>query len=272
MSRIRQLVSSSSILALLSACLLPGLSAETAEGNSANAIVTSVAGKSHVTPAEGKQRAVSSHETHRLINQKFETEKNSHLFLVSSNGLGIGIDADTSLHFKTHQQLPFVEKRANLEYEPSVSELIMELSHGAVSLTSDGLSPRSNIRVVTPNGTLRLHTIKCRIEQDDTGTTTIISYDGNATFYFPDGETRQFISKNTVLRISPQSAANNKIAAELEIESLEASKRLFSQATTHASERVFFQAPQPGQAAIPMLITPLKIFEQPTVRPYEYID
>ena len=259
------------ITALLVVCMPLALTAQAVNDNCAIAIITSVAGDSDVVATDGKRNPTSPHDTYALEGQTVETEKNSHLFIVCSNGLGIGIDAQTSLHVKTFRQTPYTAKRANLEYEPSTSQLIIELDHGALSISSKRLSPRSQIRIKTLNGTVRVHTSNCRIEQDETGT-TIISYDGNATFYYPDGVNREFVAKNTAIHISPQSAALNKIAEKIDVTTLKSSKQTFTEAAAFASTRVFFKAPPEGLAAIPVLIIPMDTFDRPTVRPYEYLD
>jgi hypothetical protein len=256
---------------LLVALCAPALNAQVANENAGIAIVTSAAGKTVVTEASGEKRDATLHGTYALQAQGFVTATDAHLFLVCSNGLSIGIDSDTEVYFQTYTQAPFSAKRANLEYEPSTSELVVELKSGAISIASEGLSPRSRIRVITPHGTLRVHSANCRIEHNE-ASTSIMSFSGNATFYFNDESSREFIPNNTAIRISAQSAKLNEIAEDLDIASLDDSNRDFTNAAEFAANRVFFKAPSDGQTAVPMLIAPSTYFEQPAVRPYEYMD
>lgn len=257
-------------LSLVALCA-PALQAQSTSENPGLAIVTSSTGKTAITDAAGKQREAALHSTYGLEAQTFVTANDAHLILVCSNGLGLGLDSSTEVHFSHYEQAPFSAERANLEYEPSTSELILELKSGSISLSCDGLSPRSKIRVITPNGILRVHSANCRVEQNEMST-TIMSFSGNGTFYFNDKSSREFISNNTAIRISTQSAKLNEIAEDLDIESFDNSKRHFAEATQFASNRVFFKAPEAGQSATPILIAPANYMEQPSVRPYEYLD
>ncbi|HAV12230.1 MAG TPA: hypothetical protein DCX06_01875 [Opitutae bacterium] len=235
------------------------------------AIITSAKGKTWLSDSNTKRAQLNLHEIVDLTEQTIQTEKSSHSFLACSNGLGIGLDAATHVTFELYTQEPFTAERAELKFEPSTSQLMATLHSGAISLASTGLSPRSQARVKTVNGMARIHSANCRIEQSETGT-VIITYGGNATFYYPDGKTREFISRHSAIRISPQSAAIGKIAEHLDFNTLEISKKHFAQAAQNAASRVYFNAPLAGNAATPVLIAPIIYFEQETSRPYEYVD
>ncbi len=233
------------------------------------AVVTSVWEHSQITDTAKQTRQLQLHETLRFNNQAVQTSPKAHLFLACSNGLGLGIDSNTLVYFESYQQATYSEERANLEYEPSTSELTLVLDHGALSISSEGLSPRSHVKVITPTGSLRVHSADCRIEQDAMGT-RIIAYNGTVTFYYPDHPNREFVSKSKAVRISSQSAAIGKIAEKIDPSTLDAQKQRFTEAAHFASQRVFFKAPQKGEAPEPVLIVPSHHFEQEPARPYEF--
>ncbi|MGJ8639806.1 MAG: FecR domain-containing protein [Opitutaceae bacterium] len=233
-------------------------------------MVTSSKGAPQFKSGDSKAK-LELHDHLSLTGQQLITGTDAHVFLACSNGLGIGIDSDSEIHFESYTQSPFSWERARLEFEPSTSELQCELVRGAISISSEGLSPRSQALIKTPNGTIRVHSASCRIEHSDTGTSIII-FEGTATYYYPNGTDREFISNTNGIRISPQSIALGQIAERLDIEAIDPKKQLFANAAHHASNRVFFRAPLAGQLAVPVLVTPSTYFEQRTARPYEYTD
>lgn len=247
------------------------LSALESASNDSIAVVTSIRGDAVIAPTGTPEKEVKPHQSLLLSGATIQTSENAHLFLAYSNGLGMGIDSLTTVHCQSYAQEPFKANRENLNFEPSTSQLLLELEAGALSFVSEGLSPRSQIRLITPNGTLRLHSAHCRIEIRETGT-EITVYSGTATFYYPDGESREFLSHSTSVRFSPQSAAMGKIAEKIGFEDTPKANRVFTEAAQHATKRVHFKAPQYGKIAEPILIMPLQTFEQPTARPYEYQD
>lgn len=247
------------------------LSALETTTNDSIAVVTSARGDAAIVSAGMSGKEIEPHQSLLLSGAKIETSEKSYLFLAFSNGLGMGIDSSTIVHCQSYTQEPFKANRENLDFEPSISKLLLELEAGALSFVCERLSPRSQIRVITPNGTLRIHSAHCHIEINETGT-KITVYSGTATFYYPDGESREFLSHSTSIRISPQSAAMGKIAEKIGFEDTPKADRVFTEAAQHATKRVHFKAPKNGNTAEPILIMPLQTFEQPTARPYEYQD
>ena len=258
-------------LAIVFSCLsVQALSAQTS-ANPGVAIVTSAKGKPSLQTDSGRSDTLKLHSTHSLKGQTFVTGKKSHAFLACSNGLGIGIDSESDIYFESFTQVPFDEMRAALEFEPSISELHGELRNGAIALASKGLSPRSQTIIQTSVGSIRVHSASCIIEHSVTGT-TILVYEGNVAFYYTSGVDREYVSKGTGIRISEQSAAFNKVAEEIDIESIDGTKQLFAKAAQNAPTRVHFKAPLAGQSATPILIAPTSYFEQDSVRPYQFSD
>ncbi len=244
---------------------------ETTRENPGIAIVTSVEGTTLLSDETVTLTPFSLHETLHLSGQLITTKQDAYLLLACSNGLGIGIDSETEVRFIDYTQTPFNEERAALDFEPSTSVIDIELKSGAINLSTKGLSPRSNIRVKTPHGTVRVHSANCRVELSELGT-SILTFGGNATFYYANGDKREFISKFGGIRISSQSAASTEIAEIIDSAEMDPQKQAFAEATLHASNRVHFKAPEPGKPAAPMLIIPSAYFEVPSARPYEYSE
>ncbi|MGC6423984.1 MAG: FecR domain-containing protein [Lentimonas sp.] len=238
--------------------------------NVGSAIITSSKGKPIIKSASGSSRA-GLHSTIGLTQKTITTGAKEHLFLACSNGLGIGIDSETEIYFKAYTQSPFSAERALLNFEPSTSNLEFELKRGAISIASEGLSPRSQVWVITANGRIRVHSAKCRIEQNNTGTTVFI-FQGNVTFNYPNKDNREFISAGDGIRVSSQSATLNEVAEELSVETVDTKTKIFADAAKFAATRVQFKAPLEGQLAIPILVTPKSYFEQDPVRPYEFSE
>lgn len=247
------------------------LSALETATNDSIALVTSMRGDATIIPAGLSVKDIEPHQSLILSGSQIETSEKAHVFLAFSNGLGMGIDSSTVIHCQSYTQEPFKANRENLNFEPSTSKLLLELESGALSLISEGLSPRSQIRVTTKNGTLRIHSAQCHIEVNETGT-EITVYNGTATYYYPDGESREFLAHSTSVRISPQSAAVGKIAEKMAFEESPQTDKVLTNAAQHATKRVHFKAPLNGKTAEPVLIMPLEIYEQPSARPYEYKD
>jgi hypothetical protein len=254
------------IVAVLWAHLLPAADINMPDGV---AIVTSQHGSIQITDTEGKKSRPKLHEPRTLSSQTIDTKKDSYIFFALSNGLGIGIGENSQVSFTTYGQEPFSAQQEGLDYEPSVSALTLEIERGTLAIMSEGLSPLSQARVLTPTGTLRIHSNNYLVQQNEIGT-TITTYKGSATFYYPDGKSREYLSGPTSVRISPQSSTLGKIAQHIDIASLPESSKRFVDATVHASQRVFFKASKAGGSATPVLIVPADYFDQAPTRPYEY--
>ncbi len=234
------------------------------------AVVTSQQGSIRITDTSGKrQSSPDLHQARTLSGQTIRTGKDAHIFFALSNGLGIGIGEDSQVTFHIYAQEPFRAEKESLNYEPSVSTLTVEIQQGTFAIMSEGLSPLSKARLLTPTGTLRVHAALCLIRQDETGT-TITAYKGNTTFHYPDGKNREFIAGPAAVRISPQSSSLGKIAEKIDIATLSERSKRFADAARNASRRVFFKSSETDGTAIPTLIAPNSYFEQAPARPYEY--
>lgn len=263
-------------IAILTAILFPcayPLSAETTETNDGVAMVTSIRGDVSVTDESGKTKSLDLHKSITFSDTQFITGKKSHFFMGLSNGLGVGVDENTKVRIKTYKQAPYDKERINVGFEPSTSELIMELEYGALSIVSEGLSPRSQTQVHTPNGIgmIRVHSAHCRIEHNETGT-IITALKGNVSYYYPDSENREYISDLNAIRISDQSAKIGRITEKILLENIPNRTRTFTEAAEHASKRVLFRFPHGSTQVQAVLVTPTDYYKQDPARPYEYIE
>ena len=128
------------------------------------------------------------------------------------------------------------------------------------------------LRVQLPKGELRLHKGTCLISLEAAGL-HITAYEGNLTYYYPDSESREFVSAPNGIRISDQSSERQQIAGASTVESLEVEQVRFCQAAQHASKRVTFQANDSTKLAPePVLIVRPQYFQQSYFRPYQFVE
>jgi hypothetical protein len=233
------------------------------------AVATSVKGSVRINNANGQSAQPEQHDALILNGSAVTTGKNAHIFFALSNGMGVGIGQNSEVLFETYVQRPFTAKKETLSYEPSVSILSIRLVTGSLSIVSNKLSPLSQARVHMPTGELRIHSAICIVEYDDRGA-HITACDGTLTYYYPDGEKREFIVEPQSIRISPQSALLGKVTESTTLTSLPEAIQQFATATQHASKRVFFQASHDGKQLRPVLVAPPAYFDQPVDRPYEF--
>ena len=224
-----------------------------------------VATSSESTPAA----KLAQHDSLTLSGQSIQTNADSLLCLALSNGLGLGIGANTRLHIAQFQQRPFAAAKESVDYEPSQSQLALELKAGTLALASSGSSPLSELTVTTPHGQLRIHSGNCQIRHQDTET-QIISYKGNLTFTFADEKGRVFLPQNSQLRITTTSAQNGQIEQKRPHSELAAGYDELLISAHNARQRVLFKAPKNGGTATAIQIVSAEYFEQDPARPYTY--
>ncbi len=233
------------------------------------AVATGIRGSIRIKSADGQSVSPKLHDTLILNASTIETGKNAHIFFALSNGMGIGIGQNTEVLIETFIQKPFTEKKERLSYEPSVSILSIRLVTGSMAIVSNKLSPLSQARVYLPTGELRIHSATCIVQNDDIGA-HITACEGTLTYYYPDGESREFIVEPQSIRISPQSAKLGKVTESTTLTSLPEAIDQFAKATQHASKRVFFKAGYNGSPPRPVLIASPAYFDQPVDRPYVF--
>ena len=257
------------LLILLCLCAPATLSAEMIDGS---AIVTSRSGSVSATNASGDRVSVNARNILQPTGLQLATQEDGRIFLTFSNGVAIALDAGTSIECREYTQRPFNKKEQSQGLEPSISKFLLKFSQGQIGIASNRLSPLSELRIEMPEGEIRFHKGTSLISYDSTGL-HISAIEGSLTYYYPDGNSRVFISAPKSVRISDQSMARNQIAETTSSELLEAPAKQFCQAVQHASKRVLFEANDAtGLPPVPVLIVRPEYFEQPAKRPYQFKD
>jgi len=244
------------------------LKAQTMIGGSA--IVTSRSGSVSAIDASGEPVSIASHEILHPAGLTLSTIKDARIFLTFSNGITVALNEASVVQCVDYTQRPFDKEDQALGLEASESNLKLRLIDGQIAVASNRLSPLSDLRVQLPKGELRLHKGTCLISLDATGL-YITAYEGNLTYYYPDSESREFVSAPKGIRISDQSMERQKVAEVSTVESLEIEQIRFCQAAQHASKRVTFQANDSTKLPpVPVLIVRPQYFQQPNLRPYQF--
>jgi hypothetical protein len=238
-----------------------------------SAIITSRNGSiDTLDPSTGAQLSSKIHTTLSPTGLTFATQTDGRLFLALSNGVALAIDKDTQVQCLEYTQRPFDELELAQGLEPSISTLKLKLAHGQIAIACNRLSPLSELRVQLPKGEIRLHKGTCLIQLNSTGL-NIAAIEGNLTYYYPSGTSREFISAPTQVRLSDQSIDRSQVAERSTTESLNATELQFCQAAQHASQRASFK---PNKATSlppePILTIRPEYFEQPGLRPYQFKD
>ena len=235
-----------------------------------SAIVTSRSGLVSAIDVSGEPVSVAVHEILHPAGLTLSTIKDARIFLTFSNGIAVALNEESAVHCIDYTQRLFDKNDQALGLEPSVSNLKLSLIDGQITVASNRLSPLSDLRVQLPKGELRLHKGTCLISLDATGL-YITAYEGNLTYYYPDSESREFVSAPKGIRISDQSMERQKVAEVSTVESLEIEQIRFCQAAQHASKRVTFQANDSTKLPpVPVLIVRPQYFQQPNLRPYQF--
>ena len=237
-----------------------------------SAIVTSRSGFVSAIDVSGEPVPVASHEILHPAGLTLSTIKDARIFLTFSNGIAVALNEESAVQCVDYTQRLFNKEDQALGLEPSVSNLKLSLIDGQIAVASNRLSPLSALRIQLPNGELRLHKGTCLISLDAVGL-HITAYDGNLTYYYPDSESREFVSAPNGIRISDQSSERQQIAGASTVESLEIEQVRFCQAAQHASKRVTFQANDSTKLAPePVLIVRPQYFQQSYFRPYQFVE
>ena len=235
-----------------------------------SAIVTSRSGSAYAKDAYGEQISTASRDILNPSGLTIHTIKDAHIFLTFSNGVALAMSEKSIVQCTDYIQRPFSKEDQARGLEPSVSNLKLSLMEGQIAVASNRLSPLSELRIQLPKGELRLHKGCVLIKLNTTGL-HITAYEGNLTYYYPNSQSREFVSAPRGIRISEQSMERLQVAENTSVEMLEAEQNHFCQAAQHASKRVTFQANESTNLPPePVLIAKPKYFEQPEFRPYVF--
>jgi hypothetical protein len=235
-----------------------------------SAIITSRSGSAHAKDASGERVSTASHEILLPSGLTLSTTKDAYIFLTFSNGVALAMNEESVVQCTDYTQRPFDKEDQARDLEPSVSNLKLRMIKGQIAIASNQLSPLSELRIQLPKGELRLHKGCCLIRLNTTGL-HITAYEGNLIYYYPDSQSREFVSAPKGIRISEQSMERLQVAENTSVETLEVEQAHFCQAAQHASKRVTFQANESTKLPPePVLIARPEYFQQPEFRPYSF--
>ena len=235
-----------------------------------SAIITSRSGSAHAKNASGERVSTASHEILLPSGLTLSTRKDAYIFLTFSNGVALAMSEESVVQCTDYTQRPFDKEDQARDLEPSVSNLKLRMIEGQIAIASNQLSPLSELRIQLPKGELRLHKGCVLIRLNTTGL-HITAYEGNLTYYYPNSQSREFVSAPSGIRISEQSMERLQVAENTSVEMLEAEQNHFCQAAQHASKRVTFQANESTNLPPePVLIARPQYFQQPEFRPYQF--
>ena len=233
-----------------------------------SAIITSRSGSAHAKDASGERVSTASHEILLPSGLTLSTTKDAYIFLTFSNGVALAMNEESVVQCTDYTQRPFDKEDQARDLEPSVSNLKLRMIEGQIAIASNQLSPLSELRIQLPKGELRLHKGCCLIRLNTTGL-HITAYEGNLIYYYPNSQSREFVSAPKGIRISEQSMERLQVAENTSVETLEAEQAHFCQAAQHASKRVTFLANESTKLPPePVLIARPEYFQQPEFRPY----
>ena len=233
-----------------------------------SAIITSRSGSAHAKDASGERVSTASHEILLPSGLTLSTAKDAYNFLTFSNGVALAMNEESVVQCTDYTQRPFDKEDQARDLEPSVSNLKLRMIEGQIAIASNQLSPLSELRIQLPKGELRLHKGCCLIRLNTTGL-HITAYEGNLTYYYPNSQSREFVSAPKGIRISEQGMERSQVTENTSVESLKAEQALFCKAAQHASKRVTFQANESTKLPPePVLIARPEYFQQPEFRPY----
>ena len=233
-----------------------------------SAIITSRSGSAHAKDASGERVSTASHEILLPSGLTLSTTKDAYTFLTFSNGVALAMNEESVVQCTDYTQRPFNKEDQARGLEPSISNLKLRMIEGQIAIASNRLSPLSELRIQLPKGELRLHKGCCLIRLNTTGL-HITAYEGNLTYYYPNSQSREFVSTPKGIRISEQGMERSQVTENTSVESLKAEQALFCKAAQHASKRVTFQANESTRLPPePVLIARPEYFQQPEFRPY----
>lgn len=96
-----------------------------------------------------------------------ETKPGASNAMVFSNGTGVYFAPETRLEVQRFSQAPFAPNRADIEYEPSISQTQAFLPRGTIGLCTARMVPGSTMVYQTPLGSLQIREGKVLIESSD---------------------------------------------------------------------------------------------------------
>lgn len=250
-------------VALACCALVPAVS-HADQQDAGYAAVTSARGEVWMVRADGATIQPKVRKLLQLSEGTIHTHAAAQLVLSLSNGIGITLAENTSLTVDRYTQAAFSKRKEGLQFEPSTSNLQLDLKSGLIGIAFEHLSPLSTANLQLPMGDLKIHSGKLLVGVDDNESCSISVLSGTATLQYANDEKREFLAAGQTLCISGVTATPVH-AAELSTDQLE-----LVESANHARTRVLFQGGLAEQGPSAIWIRPIDQLEKPAERPYSF--
>lgn len=231
--------------------------------------ITTISGSVMAQKENGAKLTLNLHESHHFDGLRIETGNEGRLFFVLSNGVAIALTENTQVEIKNFEQIPFGPDTDSFEYEPTISKLQINLIEGTIGLSCDHISPLSLLQIEMKSGYLRVHSTTSVLSINPLGM-NIAAYEGTLTFYYPDGNEREFIAQPQSVRISEQSAARGIVTESGTVDEKEVFARRLADAVGFARKRVVYRSVKGEADPQPRLLVAENFLEKEPVRPYSF--
>jgi hypothetical protein len=256
---------------ILLACLFltAGLSLQAQVMQAGQGFVTSIRGSIKAQTPSGTKQKLKLHQSHHLDGLNLKTGADAEVFLVLSNGVALALTENTEVSIDTFQQIPFGPDSSSFEYEPTVSNLHIRVIEGTIGLSCEHISPLSTLKIEMHSGHLRVHSTTSVITVSERGM-DVSAYEGTLTFYYPNGNEREFIAQPQSVRISEQSAARGIVTEQGTVDEKEIQARQLADAVKFSRSRVFYRSVFGNPEPQPRLLVSDEYLEQEPARPYSF--
>jgi hypothetical protein len=237
------------------------------------AIATTSVGEVMLTEARGETRGFGLHAVESLTGKSVRTGKDSYLFLSLSNGSALAFDEKSDVLFHRYGQRPYPSETESHRYEPSRSEVILQLKQGSFAFAAERLSPPSRIMIELPVGEIEIHKASGHVTCDARGARITLT-SGIVGFAAQGRGEQEFINAPNTVQVRFPRGELSPIA-ESTPESNHWHERAVQlvQAAHHAANRVIFKVhSQTPAIPRPVLVTKPETLRKAPARPYTYRD
>ena len=137
-------------LALLFATFAPVTRGASAAGSPISKVYfAAVRGADAFVHQGDRSQPISPKETYAAAGLGIETQAGAIVTMVFSNGLAVQLHADTRLKVKRFAQEPFRPNRTDIQLEPSISDVELDLAYGTMVISTAKLVPGSRLNLET---------------------------------------------------------------------------------------------------------------------------
>lgn len=128
--------------------------------------VADVTGESQIDLGD-KIESLQKNGVHAPEGAVIETKAKSTDSLVLSNGTALYVAPETRFEVKKFMQEPFTPNRADLDVEPSISQTMIRVVHGAIGICTSKLVAGSSMTYQTPQATVTVRGRRLLIESNE---------------------------------------------------------------------------------------------------------